>query len=380
MRCSTCGSENPANKKFCGDCGAVLQRRCPQCGAEKLPGKRFCGDCGSELSDAVYRNRSHRAKKTLPTSMLRTSQPRTKRPKADPGSVVADGERRQLTVMFCDLVGSTAISRQLDPEELRDVIRNYHEICARAIGRFDGFVAKYLGDGLLIYFRYPTAHEDDPQRAVRAGLETLAELEKSSPIAGIQLQARTGIHTGLVVVGEIGFGEQRESTAVLGETPNLAARLQEAAEPGAVVISPATYKLVHGFFECEDRGLRRLKGISEPLQSFRAIAESGARNRFEVAMRSGLTALVGREEEIGLLLRQWEHAQAGHGRAVLRSSHCSRPMSNPGATPPLARWCARRCDCSKGRTGAWHRRSLCGCLGRECLAGKVRTPSVTSMP
>jgi class 3 adenylate cyclase/predicted ATPase len=221
--------------------------------------------------------------------------------------------------MFCDLVGSTAISQQLDPEELREIFRNYHRICTGAIGRFDGFIAKYLGDGVLIYFGYPTAHEDDPQRAIRAGLEIVAVLENSKPIAGIRPQARIGIHTGLVLVTEIGSGEQRERTAVLGETPNLAARLQEAAEPGTVVISAATHKLVRGFFECEDRVPHQLKGISAPVRTFRVVAESGARNRFEVALRSGLTALIGRQDESGLLLRQWEHAKAGQGRVVLLS-------------------------------------------------------------
>jgi class 3 adenylate cyclase len=180
-----------------------------------------------------------------------------------------EAERRQLTVMFCDLVDSTKLSEQLDPEEYRAVVRAYHETCAGAIGRYAGHTAQHLGDGLLVYFGYPAAHEDDAQRAVRTGLEILAGLQSLNAQlpATIKarlphpIQVRIGVHTGLVVIGEIGSSEKREILA-LGETPNIAARLQGLAEPDTVVISGATYHLVQGLFECQDRGPQELKGIS----------------------------------------------------------------------------------------------------------------------
>jgi class 3 adenylate cyclase/predicted ATPase len=237
-----------------------------------------------------------------------------------------EAERRQLTVMFCDLVGSTALSEQLDPEELREVVRAYQEVSAAVISRFDGHIAQYLGDGLLVYFGYPVAHEDDAARAVRAGLGILAELphlnaQLQSTVGAhsrAPLQIRIGIHTGPVVVGEIGSGEKREQLA-LGETPNLAARVQGHAEPDTVVLSAATQQLVAGLFECQNLGPQTLKGISTPLSVYRVVGESEAQSRFEVAVGTGLTPLVGREEELGLLRRRWAQAKEGAGQVVLLS-------------------------------------------------------------
>jgi class 3 adenylate cyclase/predicted ATPase len=233
----------------------------------------------------------------------------------------AEGERRQLTVMFCDLVGSTALSEQLDPEELREVVGRYQEACTAVIQRYAGHIAQHLGDGLLVYFGYPVAHEDDAQRAVRAGLEIIAALQ-SSPLQHRQLpqpiQVRIGIHTGLVVIGEIGSSEKREILA-LGETPNLAARVQGMAEPDTVVMSAVTQRLVQGLFECEDLGPQTLKGISVPVSVYRIIRESTAQSRFEVAVSTGLTPLVGRDEELTLLQRRWTQAKEGAGQVVLLS-------------------------------------------------------------
>jgi TOMM system kinase/cyclase fusion protein len=238
-------------------------------------------------------------------------------------------ERRQLTVMFCDLVGSTALSERLDPEELREVIRTYQETCTRVIGRFEGHVAQYLGDGLLAYFGYPAAHEDDAQRAVRAGLEIIEVLQSrarqqaaNTPLphgrGSDSLQVRIGIHTGLVVVGEMGGGEKREQLA-LGDTPNIAARLQGLAEPDSVVVSAATQRLVAGLFECQNLGSQTLKGISTPMAVYRVVGEGAAQSRFEVAIGRGLTPLVGREEELALLRRRWEQTKEGAGQVVLLS-------------------------------------------------------------
>jgi class 3 adenylate cyclase/predicted ATPase len=238
----------------------------------------------------------------------------------DPRSTA--GERRQLTVMFCDLVGSTALSTQLDPEELREVIRAYRETCATVIRRFDGYLAKYIGDGLLVYFGYPVAHEDDAQRAVRAGLGIVGAMQ-SMPLQHFRLphplQVRLGIHTGLVVAGEMGVGDQPEPLAIVGETPNLAARLQENALPNSVVISASTARLVTGLFEFHDLGPQTLKGITTPMSAYRVLQESEAQSRFEVAVRTGLTPLVGRAEDLALLQRRWEQAKRGAGQVVLLS-------------------------------------------------------------
>ena len=228
------------------------------------------------------------------------------------------GERRQLTVMFCDLVGSTALSEQLDPEELQSVVRMYQEVSAQVIERYAGYVAQYLGDGLLVYFGYPIAHEDDAVRSIRAGLEIIEALHQAQSQFPQPVQVRIGIHTGLVVVGQMGGGSRHEQLA-LGETPNIAARLQSVAQPDEVVISAATHHLVTGLFETQDQGRIDVKGLSFPLTLFRVIAEGTARSRFDVAVRHGLTPLVGRELEAGFLAERWEQAQAGAGQAVLLS-------------------------------------------------------------
>jgi TOMM system kinase/cyclase fusion protein len=236
-------------------------------------------------------------------------------------------ERRQLTVMFCDLVDSTALSAQLDPEELREVIRAYQETCTAVVRRYDGHIAQHLGDGLLVYFGYPVAHEDDAQRAVRAGLEIITAIQKKVPSPSVgkgaiglprPLQVRIGVHTGLVVIGEIGSSEKREILA-LGETPNIAARIQGTAAPDEVMISAATYRLVEGLFTCEERGRPGLKGVATPLTLYRVSKESSAHSRFEVVVRKGLTPLIGREHEFGLLRERWERVKDGTGQAVLLS-------------------------------------------------------------
>ncbi|MGE0820668.1 MAG: adenylate/guanylate cyclase domain-containing protein [Candidatus Binatia bacterium] len=235
------------------------------------------------------------------------------------------GERRQLTVMFCDLVGSTALSAQLDPEDYQSVVQRYQQICTPVIQQHDGYIAQHLGDGLLVYFGYPRAHEDDARRAVRAGLEIVVAIQKKDSLPPIplpqgldRLQVRIGIHTGPVVMSEIGSSEKRELLA-LGETPNIAARVQGAAEPNTVVLSATTQHLVSGLFECQELGPHTLKGITIPLALFRVLRETEAHSRFEVALRTGLTPLVGRDEELALLQRRWQQAKEGEGQIVLLS-------------------------------------------------------------
>src|ERR1700726_3040894 len=227
-------------------------------------------------------------------------------------------ERRQLTVMFCALVGSTTLSARLDPEDLREIIGAYQRCCAVQIELSGGFVAKYMGDGVLAYFGYPQAHEHDAERAVRAGLALVEAVPKLTTAGGVPLQVRVGIATGLVVVGDlIGAGAAQEQ-AVVGETPNLAARLQALAEPGAVVISSSTRRLTGGLFEYRDLGTVTLKGFAENVPAWQALGASGAESRFE-AMHATTTPLVGRGEEIDLLLRRWEQAKGGDGCVVLIS-------------------------------------------------------------
>jgi class 3 adenylate cyclase/predicted ATPase len=228
-------------------------------------------------------------------------------------------ERRQLTVLFCDLVGSTELAARLDPEDLRDVMRVYQAACADVIGRFEGHVAKFLGDGVLAYFGWPKAHEDDAERAVRAGLALVEALARLEPRAEVRLQARVGIATGHVVIGDLISQGASDRDSVIGDTPNLAARLQALAEPGTVVISQATRRLIGGLFELDELGPQRLKGFAEPLTAWRVAGAGRAEDRFEARQTTALTPLVGREEEIALLLRRWRQASDGEGQVVLLS-------------------------------------------------------------
>jgi len=203
-----------------------------------------------------------------------------------------EAERRQLTVMFCDLVDSTALSGQLDPEDLREVVRGYQRVCSEVITRFDGHIAQLLGDGLLVYFGYPQAHEDDAQRAVRAGLGILAAIEDLNKelkrAKALQLAIRLGIHTGLVVVGAMG-GAGRQEQLALGETPNIASRIEGMVEANTVAMSEASYRLVQGYFDCEALGAQTLRGVAQPLNVYHVLRESGVYSRLDIARTRGLT-------------------------------------------------------------------------------------------
>ena len=257
-------------------------------------------------------------------------------------------ERRQVTVMFSDLVGSTALSARMDPEDLREVISAYQKCVAETVQRFGGFVAKYMGDGVLIYFGYPQAHEDDAERAVRAGLELVAAVGALKTHA--PLQTRVGIATGLVVVGDlIGSGASQEQ-AIVGETPNLAARLQSVAEPNSVVIADSTRKLLGNLFELTDLGAQDLKGISGAMRAWVALRTASVESRFEAFHAGGVTELVGRNEELDLLMRRWHQAKSGEGRVVLISgepgigkSRLTAALSEAIEGEPLTRL---RCFCS----------------------------------
>jgi class 3 adenylate cyclase len=286
--------ENAATRRFCAQCGSALPVSCPACGFENEPIARFCGGCGTAIGESA-----------APAPVTASVLPRTD-----------SAERRQLTVMFCDLVGSTALSARHDPEDLREVIGTYQRCVADTVARFSGFVAKYMGDGVLIYFGYPEAHEEDAERAVRAGLAVIDAVGRLA--ASETLTVRLGVASGLVVVGDlIGAGAAQER-GVVGETPNLAARLQALARPGTLFIAESTRRQIGGLFEMEDLGPQNLSGFAEAQRTWRVVGESGVLSRFE-ALRSEATPLVGRDEELDLLLRRWQHAKAGEGRVVLIS-------------------------------------------------------------
>jgi len=266
MICTNCQTENPDQAKFCGQCGAKLEAVKTQ-------------------QDMPY------------------------------------AERRQLTVLFSDLVGSTALSDTIDPEDMRAILHDYQAACTSVVGLYDGFIAKYLGDGILAYFGYPTAHEDDARRAVQAGLGIIEAINTISERYQRELQVpidvRVGIHTGLVVVGDMDKKDVLESNAIVGQTPNLAARIQSVAEPGALVVSDDTYKLVKGYFEHTDLGTHELKGISQAIRVHRIDHASTARSRLEAV--GHLTPFAGRDKEIRTLESLWHRAQEGNGQIVFVS-------------------------------------------------------------
>jgi len=268
-----------------------------------------------------------------------------------------DAERRQLTVMFIDLVDSTKLSSQLDPEDYRDMVRAYQRVCSEVITRFDGHIAQLLGDGLLVYFGYPQAHEDDAQRAVRTGLgiiEAVGALNtRLEQDKGIGLAIRLGIHTGLVVVGEMG-SQGRQEPLALGQVPNVCSRIQGLAAPNTIAMSEATYRLVQGYFVCQDLGAQSLRGVTESMRVYQVLSESGATSRLEVAQPRGLTPLVGRESEVALLLERWEQAKSGQGQVVLLTgdagigkSRLVQMLKEHVANEPHVRWECRSSEHSQ---------------------------------
>jgi len=259
---------------------------CSNCNEENPAGTRFCGYCGTPLRAAP----------------------------------AAAAEHRHLTVLFCDLVGSTKLSESLDPEDLREITATYHSVCEAAIRRHDGHIAQYLGDGVLVYFGYPIAHEDDARRAVRAALEIVDDLAKVATslksLRGIALSVRMGIHTGPVVVGDVGGGVRREQLA-LGMTPNLAARIQNIAAPGTVLVSEDTHRLVRGFFDFQPLGAHEIKGLANQVVLYCALRDSGAQSRLDVQRGAGLTPLLGRDRELSLLDERWGDVLKAKSHAVL---------------------------------------------------------------
>ena len=297
MECPNCRVDVPEHAKFCSQCGLALVLNCTSCGNNEPPGSNFCTKCGASFPVTGG----------VPTSpgLAPSLSPRT-----------TYAERCQLTVMFCDLVGSTALSVHLDVEDFHEVIAAYQKRVAEIVTQFGGFVARRVGDGVLVYFGFPNTGEDDAEQAVRAGLalvDGIAALESREP-----LQVRIGIATGIVVVGDLAGSGIVNDTEVLGEGPNLAARLQAVATPNSIVIADSTRRLVGSVFGLEDLGFKEFKGFAEPQRAWRVLGENRFRSRFE-ALRSAETPLVDRQEELELLLRRWAQAKAGEGRVIFLS-------------------------------------------------------------
>src|SRR6266851_6886667 len=277
MRCPKCGTDNVGGSRFCNQCATPLCKPCPKCAHENISEAKFCAQCAAPLDGSPAPARAE-ARKEL------------------------TGERRHLTVLFSDLVGSTALAAQLDPEEWRAIVADYHRAVGQAVERFGGYVAQYLGDGVMAYFGWPEAHDNDAERAARAGLailDTIAKLNEQSERR--KLSTRVGIDSGAVVVGA-SAGKEAD---VFGDAPNIAARVQAVAAPGTVLITDAVHRLVSGLFVVENRGAQPLKGIERPTRLYRVIQPSGVRGRLEAGASSrGLTPFVGREDELRSLMNR----------------------------------------------------------------------------
>jgi class 3 adenylate cyclase/tetratricopeptide (TPR) repeat protein/energy-coupling factor transporter ATP-binding protein EcfA2 len=288
MQCTACGEASHERARFCSTCGARLPVRCPGCNEIQAPEERVCIHCGMHLPDA-----------------------------SDiPAKPASEAERRQISVMLCDLVGSTPLSGRLDPEDLAEVIRTYQSRVADAIAHFGGYIARYVGDGVLIYFGWPEGKEASSERAVRAALAVVAAV-KETPVSGEKLQVRVGVATGIVIVGEsIGSGEAHQQTAI-GETPNFAARLQEVAQADSIVIDDVTRRHIGDLFTCHDLGELTLKGVRAPMRAWCVAGERAVDDRFAALHATRLVPLISREEELALLLHRWRQAEAGEGQIVL---------------------------------------------------------------
>jgi class 3 adenylate cyclase/tetratricopeptide (TPR) repeat protein len=322
MQCPRCQLDNPPTMKFCVECGARLERRCPQCGAETQPTYKFCGQCGAALEapgpasapDPMEKAQVSRRQE----AKLHSYTPRHLAEKILTSRSALEGERRQVTVLFADLAGFTTMAERLDPEEVHQIVDHCFERITAEVHRFEGTINQYTGDGVMALFGAPIAHEDGPRRAVHAALgiqRALREYGQALQVErGFTLQMRIGINTGPVVVGKIGDDLRMDYTAV-GDTTNLAARLQQLARPGSIVISEATHRLVSGFFETLDLDEMAVKGRA-PTRVFEVLRPRGRRARLDEAIERGLTPLIGRERELGTLLDRFQEAKAGRGEVV----------------------------------------------------------------
>ena len=324
MKCSNCSYENAADAKFCEECGKPLERTCPNCAQPVSPTAKFCKHCGHHLTNLTVVSNSTLpvAEKTTHTESLdelRRTVPQNIAQKILAARDKMEGERKLVTALFTDIVGSTSMAEQMDPEDWREVVSGAHHCVTEAVYRYEGTIAQLLGDGVLAFFGAPIAHEDDAERAIRAALDILAFIEKYSEELGQKnrvknFQMRVGLHSGLVVVGNIGSDLHMEYLAI-GDTVNLAARMQSAAEPNTILISDGTHRLAGSVFEFQDRGKISVKGKAEPIQVYRVLSEKkGAVRARGIA---GLASpMVGRSREFSTLLQIVSDARGGRGSIV----------------------------------------------------------------
>src|SRR5919206_2616417 len=308
MECLSCGHENRSQARFCEECGAELVRRCPRCQEQLRPGARFCDACGHSLQPPA------RSVTGSVTPAYLAEKMRRRRP--------AEGERRSVTVLFADAVGSTPLAEQLGEEGMYSVMRECLSRMTEAVHHYEGYVANFTGDGMMALFGAPIAHEDSARRAVAAAMRMQHALEQYAVQMtrrhGIQSRFRVGLNTGPVVVGTVTDDLQMDFTAI-GDTVNLAARMQQVAQPGSVFISELTHRMVGGYFDCEPLGELAVKGKAQPVRAWRVIRERPVRTRLEVAAERGLTPFVGRVQELAALVESLEMARLGTGQVVLVS-------------------------------------------------------------
>ncbi len=316
MRCSKCGSDNPSEKKFCGDCGAQLGNACPKCGAENPETKKFCGDCGAPLAAGS---------RAIPSTVTAVhgigGAGSAISLAAEPGSgEIPEGERKTVTALFADIKGSMELMEDLDPEEARAIVDPALKLMIDAVHRYDGYIVQSTGDGIFALFGAPVAHEDHPQRALYAALRMQEDMrryaERLRADKGINLQARVGVNTGEVVVRSIQTGDGHAEYTPIGHSTGLAARLQTLANPGAVVIGESVRRLAEGYFQLKPLGAARIRGVNEPVELFEVTGLGPLRTRLQAAARRGLTKFVGRQAELEQMRHALELARGGHGQIV----------------------------------------------------------------
>jgi class 3 adenylate cyclase/tetratricopeptide (TPR) repeat protein len=329
MKCFSCGHDNPPGQKFCGECGSRLEAVCPSCQSKNPPGQKFCGECGAPLGGAPRPAPAPAAAppaaQAAPAPAERFASPQSYTPKHLAEKILSsrsavEGERKQVSVMFTDVSGFTAMSERLDPEEVHGIMDRVFEIVLAAVHRFEGTINQFLGDGVMALFGAPIAHEDHAHRALGAALAIQRDLQPVRDdvrrLHGVEFRLRIGINTGLVVVGAIGRDLRMDYTAV-GDTTNLASRMLNVAQPGQTVCTPATHRLTAGFFEFEDLGEFTVKGKSEPVRGWTVVRERRGRTRLEVSRERGLTPLLGRGEELEALGLAYARAVEGHGAVLM---------------------------------------------------------------
>src|SRR5260221_7313708 len=310
MRCEKCGTENPAGKRFCGDCGAALANRCAQCGADNPVEKKFCGDCGNSLAAAARPS----------TARVSDASPIRVASDAPIEALAAEGERKTVTALFADIKGSTELEQDLDPEEARAIIDPALKLMIDAVRRYDGYIVQSTGDGIFALFGAPVAHEDHPQRALYAALRMQEELKRYSTrlreAGNLPLEARVGVNTGEVVVRSIATGGGHTEHTPIGHTTNLASRMQALAPTGSIPISDQARKLVEGYFALKPLGPAKVKGVTEPVNVYGGTGLGPLRTRLQRSAGRGLSNFVGREREMEAMRNAAELARAGHGQIV----------------------------------------------------------------